>query len=190
MQMKFSDEHLIKGCRKQNRKMQQLLYDKYSGSMYAVALRYARSQLEAEDITQEAFVKVFKSIDSFRSDSSLGYWIKKIVVNTALNHQRSKLYLYPMVDVTEMQNWSEQDLVLSNFSYNELLDMIQQLPDGCRVIFNMYAIEGYKHHEIAEMLNVSEGTSKSQYSRAKLLLQKKIQDANKINYGTAGEING
>lgn len=188
--MKFSDEQLIKGCRNQDRKMQQHLYDKYSGSMYAIALRYSKIQSEAEDIIQEAFLKVFKSIGNFRSDSSLGYWIKKIVVNTALNHQRSKLYLYPMVDITDLKSWGNEEMTLSSFSHKELLNMIQELPDGCRIIFNLYAIEGYKHHEIADMLNVSEGTSKSQYSRAKSLLQKRIEDANKVNYGTAGEING
>ncbi len=181
--MSFSDKELIKGCREHNRFVQEKLYDKYSGAMYVVALRYAKMQQEAEDIVQEAFVKVFQNINKFREDSTLPYWIKKIVVNTALNHQRSKLYMYPMVDASELKNRGEEANALSDYSYQELLEMIQELPDGCRVIFNLYAIEGYKHHEIAKMLEISEGTSKSQYSRAKNLLQDKVMQRRRVNYG-------
>jgi RNA polymerase sigma-70 factor (ECF subfamily) len=179
--MSFSDEELIEGCRKSKRQFQEALYQKYSGVMYGVALRYSKMQQEAEDILQEAFIKVFHSIGKFRSDSSLAYWIKRIVINTALNHQRSKLYLYPMVDVVELKNWGTSASMISDFSHKELLEMIQDLPDGCRIIFNLYAIEGYKHHEIAEVLEISEGTSKSQYARAKTLLPQKIEYKNKIN---------
>ena len=181
--MSLSDEKLIKGCIKGSREMQQALYDKYSGSMYAVACRYAKAQQEAEDILQEAFIKVFQCIDTFRQESSLGYWLKRIVVNTALNNQRGKLYLYPMVDVTELRHWHEDEMAISNYSHQELIEMVQELPDGCRVIFNLYAIEGYKHHEIAKELDISEGTSKSQYSRAKMLLQQKLTQRNTVRYG-------
>lgn len=172
--MVLTDEVLIDGCKRHDRHMQQKLYDKYSKSMYVVALRYSRMQQEAEDILQEAFVKVFQSIDRFRGESSLPYWIKRIVINTALNHQRSKLYLFPMVDITELQTQGKAANVLSDLGYNELLKMVQELPDGCRIIFNLYAIEGYKHQEIADLLEISEGTSKSQYARAKMLLQGKV----------------
>jgi len=185
--MSFSEEHLIKGCQKGKREYQQALYDRYSDGMYLVALRYSKMQQEAEDILQEAFVKVFKNIKNFRKDSSLAYWIKRIVVNTALNHQRSKLYLYPMVDVNELKNRSEKESILSGMSHQELLSLIQELPTGCQVIFNLFAIEGYKHHEIAKMLEISEGTSKSQYSRAKSILMEKILNQEKISYGT-GEL--
>jgi len=181
--LSLSDEKLIEGCIKGSRDMQQALYDKYSGKMYAVALRYAKAQQEAEDVLQEAFIKVFQSLDSFRMESSLGYWLKRIVVNTALNSQRGKLYMYPMVDVTELKSWKEESVAISDYSHQELIEMVQELPDGCRVIFNLYAIEGYKHHEIAKELNISEGTSKSQYSRAKMLLQQKLAQRNTIRYG-------
>jgi RNA polymerase sigma-70 factor (ECF subfamily) len=128
-------------------------------------------------------VKVFNKIDSFKGESTIGYWIKRIVINTALNYQRSKLYLYPMVDVEELSNQSQVETTLSNYSYQELLEMIKTLPDGCQVIFNLYAIEGYKHQEIAKMLEISEGTSKSQYARAKQLLQKKLESNQRVNYG-------
>ncbi|MFY0687604.1 MAG: RNA polymerase sigma factor [Cyclobacteriaceae bacterium] len=188
--MTFTDEELIAGCCKNDHHAQESLYQKYARSMYTVALRYVKLEQEAEDILQEAFVKVFQKIDSFRQDSSLPYWIKRIVVNTALNHQRSKLYLYPMVDVNDLKDWSVQENALSTYSHNELLLMIKELPDGCRIIFNLYAIEGYKHHEIAEMLEISEGTSKSQYSRAKSLLKDKLERNNLMNYGQLGEQRG
>ena len=188
--MVLSDEVLIEGCKKHDRHMQQILYDKYSKSMYVVALRYSRMQKEDEDILQEAFVKIFQSIDRFRGESSLPYWIKRIVVNTALNHQRSKLYLFPMVDITELHDQGNRANVLSDLSYEELLSMVQELPDGCRIIFNLYAIEGYKHQEIAKMLKISEGTSKSQYARAKMLLQGKVIDSYGKQYARRREYGG
>ncbi len=181
--MSFSEEKLIKGCQKGKRDYQQALYDKYADGMYLVALRYSKMQQEAEDILQEAFVKVFKNISSFRKDSSLAYWIKRIVVNTALNHQRSKLYLYPMVDVTELNDWSDRESIISGLGYQELLELIRELPTGCQIIFNLFAIEGYKHHEIAKKLEISEGTSKSQYSRAKSILTEKIMNQEHLRYG-------
>lgn len=181
--MSFSEEKLIKECQKGKREYQQALYDKYSDGMYLVALRYSKMQQEAEDILQEAFIKVFKNIGKFRKDSSLAYWIKRIVVNTALNHQRSKLYLYPMVDVTELNDWSDNESIISGLGYQELLELIRELPTGCQVIFNLFAIEGYKHHEIAKQLEISEGTSKSQYSRAKSILIEKIMNQEQNKYG-------
>ncbi len=162
--------------------MQRALYERYAGAMLVVCMRYCKNKDNAEDILQEAFIKVFKSIQSFRGDSTLGYWVKRVVINTALNYQRGKLYLFPMVDINEIDPKQTQDLTLSNYQMDELLKMIQSLPIGCQVIFNMYAIEGYKHREIAKMLDISEGTSKSQYARARLLLQQMMADADKINY--------
>jgi RNA polymerase sigma-70 factor (ECF subfamily) len=184
--MSISEDKLITGCQKGKREYQQALYDKYCDGMYLVALRYSKMQQEAEDILQEAFIKVFKNIKDFRKDSSLAYWIKRIVVNTALNHQRSKLYLYPMVDVEDLKEWQDKESIISNLSHQELLEMIQELPGGCQVIFNLFAVEGYKHHEIAKELGISEGTSKSQYSRAKSLLVEKILSRERYN-GT-GEV--
>ncbi|MEQ9423212.1 MAG: RNA polymerase sigma factor [Cyclobacteriaceae bacterium] len=163
--------------------MQQLLYERYSSKLLAVSMRYSKLQSEAEDIVQEAFVKIFKNIKNFRQESSLWFWMKRIVVNTALNFHRSKLYLFPMVDSDQLKEENKGDYSLSDYHYNELLEMVQELPDGCQVIFNLFAIEGYKHYEIAEMLGVSEGTSKSQYSRARQLLQQKLLDMKGVEYG-------
>jgi len=184
--MSISEDNLIKGCRKGKREFQQALYDKYCDRMYLVALRYSKMQQEAEDILQEAFLKVFNNIKDFRKDSSLAYWIKKVVIHTALNYQRSKLYLYPMVDAKNLKDWESKESVLSNLSYKELLVLIRELPVGSQVIFNLFAIEGYKHHEIAKKLGISEGTSKSQYSRARSILVEKITRREK--YDEAGEV--
>lgn len=178
-----SEEELIAGCGNGERQLQRELYERYSRQMLVVCMRYAKSQQEAEDVLQEAFIKVFDHIKKFRKDSSLGYWIKKIVINTALNHRRKKLYLYPMVDVQDINLSQGPDFPLADIHFKDLLNMIQELPTGCQVIFNLYAIEGYKHHEIAQMLEINEGTSKSQYARAKNLLKEKLTELEKINYG-------
>ena len=180
--MKLSEAQIIKKCCQRDRKAQRELYDRYSSAMLMVSMRYSKNKDDAEDILQEAFIKVFKSIENFKHQSTLGYWIKRIVVNTALNFQRSKLYLFPMVDLDKISDKSWNDDTISNYSLMELLNMIQTLPFGCQVIFNLYAIEGYKHHEIAEMLDISVGTSKSQFARARALLKQMISSANNVNY--------
>jgi len=178
------EKALIEGCAKNKSSSQKQLYELFASKMLAIAMRYCKGQQEAEDVIQEAFLKVFNSISKFKGDSSLFYWIKRIVVNTALNHQRSKLYLFPMVDVNNL-NRQDESINLSGFTTNDLLKMIQSLPVGSQVIFNLYAIEGYSHKEIAEHLEISVGTSKSQYSRAKHLLREMIEKEEKINYGKA-----
>jgi len=169
----YSD--LVKRCARADNHAQKELYDLFSGRMFVVCLRYSKSQQEAEDILQESFIKVFNKIETFRGDSNLVYWIKRIVINTALNHQRSKLYQYPMHDIEDMKNDYNHEDVLSGFQLEDLLNMIRSLPEGCQTVFNLYAIEGYNHKEIGEMLGISEGTSKSQFSRARRLLQEKIR---------------
>ncbi|MCX2742356.1 RNA polymerase sigma factor [Mangrovivirga sp. M17] len=166
-----NEKLLIEACKRQDPKAQEELYQQFSPSMYAVCLRYSKSTLEAEDILQEAFIKVFRKISTYKGESSLGYWIKRIVINTAINSQRSKLYMFPMVDVADANIVMPGIDALNNLNHQDLLKMIKSLPDGCRVIFNLYAVEGYKHSEIAEMLEISEGTSKSQFARARQLLR-------------------
>jgi RNA polymerase sigma factor (sigma-70 family) len=141
--------------------------------MMAVCLRYSKTTAEAEDILQEAFVKVFNAIKDFRQESKLETWITRIMVNTALNVQRKKLYLYPMVDVEDLE-LPQTEVSISAIHFSQLIEMIQGLPQGCQIVFNLFAIEGYSHKEIAEQLGISEGTSKSQFARAKSLLQQRI----------------
>jgi len=171
----ISEEDLITGCCKNDRTFQRHLYEKYSRRMYVVCLRYTKNQLEAEDILQESFIKVFENIKKFRRECPLEAWIKRIVINTALKNNRSKLYLHPAVDVEHVEEDFNEEITLSNYNYRELLELIRQLPPRYQIVFNLYAIEGFQHKEIAEMLGTTEGTSKSQYSRARVILQKIVK---------------
>jgi RNA polymerase sigma-70 factor (ECF subfamily) len=170
----LNDQDLIKGCIDGNRASQKALYEKYCRQMMAICLRYAPSKVEAEDILQEGFIKIFSNLKSFRAESRLDTWMTRVMINTALNQNRQKLYLVPMLDVNDVQIQEMDDVSLSRFHFTELIHVIQSLPDGCRMVFNLFAIEGYGHKEIAEMLNINEGTSKSQYNRAKNLLRNKL----------------
>lgn len=169
----LSEQELIDGCRKGDRIFQQALYDRYCRKMMVVCLRYSKATAEAEDILQEGFVKIFQAMKDFRQESKLETWITRIIVNTALNSQRKKLYLYPMVDVEKI-DLPEDDVSVSGMHFTQLLEMIQSLPQGCQIVFNLFAIEGYNHKEIGQMLGISEGTSKSQYARARSLMQIKL----------------
>ena len=181
-----TEKELIEGCTNGDRAAQKALYECYCRKMMVICQRYAKSSQEAEDILQEGFIKVFASIKSFREESKIGTWITRIMVNTALNAQRQKLYLLPMVDVSEVTMWESEEISLSSFHLSELISMIQSLPDGCRIVFNLFAIEGYSHKEISELMGVSEGTSKSQFNRAKMLLRNKLK-VEKNSYERFGE---
>jgi RNA polymerase sigma factor (sigma-70 family) len=182
----LSEKELIEGCANGNRAAQKALYERYCRKMMVTCQRYAKSTQEAEDILQEGFVKVFANIKTFRGEAQIGTWITRIMINTALNAQRQKLYLLPMVDVSEVTIKENEEISLSSFHLAELIAIVQSLPDGCRIVFNLFAIEGYNHREIGEMVGISEGTSKSQYNRAKSLLRGKLE-AGKKEYEKFGE---
>ena len=167
-----TEAQLIQACLRNDRNAQRKLYNAYAGRMLVVCVRYVQNQAEAEDILQEAFIKIFQNLDKFRSESTLGAWIKRIVVNTAINQIRAGIHFKDISDVQEYENQvSDNQSVIEGIQFQELIEMIQKLPKGCQAVFNLFAIEGYKHHEIAELLNITEGTSKSQYSRARTILQ-------------------
>jgi len=182
----FREDDIIEGCRKGDKASQRVLYDHYGPKMLVTCLRYSKTREEAEDILQEGFIKVYNGLSKFRKESKLETWITRIMVNTALNYFRKKLYLFPMVDVEELNLPNEESLI-SNLHFHQLLEMIQSLPQGCQIVFNLFAIEGFSHKEIASQLGISEGTSKSQYARARNLLQKKLlKESNlKNRYGKA-----
>jgi len=165
---------------------QREFYERFAGQILSICRRYVRTTAEAEDILQEGFLKAFMNIKSFRSESSLLTWLTRIVIRTALNARRQKFYIISVMDseLPELEN--PDPSVFSNLETEQLISMIQELPDGSREIFNLYALEGYSHREISEMLGISEGTSKSQYSRARFLLRQKIMKINLSNhYGKA-----
>jgi len=184
-----TEKDLIEGCIKENRASQKALYERYCRKMMVVCQRYSKSIHEAEDVLQEGFLKIFANIKSFRGDARLDTWMTRIMINTALNAQRQKLYLIPMVDVETIDIKESEQVSLAGFHLNELINMIQSLPDGCRLVFNLFAIEGYSHKEIGDMLSISEGTSKSQYNRAKSLLKVKLsQQENKYEKFGEGKV--
>ncbi len=137
----------------------------------AICLRYAPTNFEAEDIMQEGFVKVFANIQNFKKDCPLEFWIRRIMINTALKHLRQKSLLTVSHETEEVASISSDTYNLTGYSLDELMGIIQSLAPRYRMVFNLYAIEGYNHKEIGEMLGISEGTSKSQYSRARAILQ-------------------
>jgi RNA polymerase sigma-70 factor (ECF subfamily) len=169
------EEEIICGCIKGDKKAQKALYDKYSAKMLGVCLRYFKNIDEAEDALQEGFIRVFNNIDKFRNEGSFDGWLRRIIVNTALNYYRSNLKHYYSIDYDEIEEVVE-DAKLSFDSLNVefLLNLIQSLPEGYRLIFNLYEIEGYSHKEIGIMLGISINTSKSQLMKAKKYLQHKL----------------
>ncbi|MGB3584936.1 MAG: RNA polymerase sigma factor [Tunicatimonas sp.] len=178
-----NEQALVARCIKGERLAQHELYEQYARQMMVVCMRYCKSREDAEDVLQEAFVKIFNSLEKFRGESSIKYWIKRIVINTALNHHRKKVYLYPHLDIEEVHHLGDEDVEIANYNYRDLLAILQSLPQGCQVIFNLYAVEGYKHKEIATMLSISEGTSKSQYARARSLIRDLITETGEVKHG-------
>lgn len=169
----FSESDMIEGCCKEDEKSQRHLYAHFCKKMLGVAMRYSSSKQQAEDILQDSFVKIFKNIRKFKQECPLEQWIRKIVVNTALTSNRKR---NDPLDIDEFKNvLSSEEISLSDIHYQDLVSMIQQLATSYRVVFNLYAIEGYQHKEISKLLNISEGASKSLYARAKYLLQNKIK---------------
>ena len=169
------EQELIQACLRNDRKAQRQLYQQYAGGMLVVCMRYVNNKAEAEDILQDAFIKVFHYLGSFRGESTLGAWIKRIVVNTALRHIQNA-YTFDDLEAVDRPNGKIEESVsgLQGLQFQELITLIHQLPKGCQTIFNLFAIECFQHNEIAEMLHISEGTSKSQYARAKQLLQQQL----------------
>jgi len=151
--------------------MQQELYQRFASKMYGVCLRYAGNAEEAEDILQDGFIKVFNKIDSYRGEGSFEGWIRRIFVNTAIEHFRKRIYLQPITDTEENTIQGKYLSALDHMAEKDIIHLVQQLSPGYRTVFNMYVVEGYTHRQIADALGISEGTSKSQLSRAKLILQ-------------------
>jgi RNA polymerase sigma-70 factor (ECF subfamily) len=167
-----SEQEIIEGCKKGKASSQEKLYQLYSRRMMAVCVRYTKSRFEAEDIFHEAFVKVFKNLQNYNGGSFEG-WMRRIFVNTAINYYHKNRKYQEQLDYStiEESSPSEEDIV-SDISGKELLLLIDQLPEGYKLVFNLYEVEGYTHREIGEMLGIAEGTSKSQLAKAKMHLKK------------------
>ncbi|WP_240671069.1 RNA polymerase sigma factor [Lacibacter luteus] len=170
----FTDADLIQGCIQGDRRMQKALYDKYAGKMYAVCLRYMSNADDAQDILQDGFIKVYKNLERFRGEGSFEGWVRRIFVNTAIEQIRKKkndLSLTEKEESIELKSVS----AIENINEKDLMKIIRDLSPGYRAVFNLYVVEGYSHKEIGDMLGISEGTSKSQLARARMILQEKIK---------------
>ncbi len=185
----MQDEYaLVEGCRRQDRIVQRLLYERFAGKLFVVCKRYIHDPDEAEDVLQDAFVKIYRHIDSFRFECPLEAWLKRVVINTALKAIRKQKPWEHTSDIQELAPVLPQaDESLPALNYQYLLKLVQELPPGCRAVFNLYAIEGYNHPEIAALLDIAEGTSKSQYARARGLLQQKLQSDKRLANGRPAE---
>ena len=174
--MNVTDEYIIKGCLNGDPKAQRALYEKYKVSMFRLCLRYANDQMEAEDILQEGFINVFRDLKQFSFSGALGGWIRRVIVNVALQHIRKKKRLFPTVELDHaMMEVSHLNTTLAQLNAEALTIMVQKLPPGYRAVFNMYVIEGYNHKEISEQMEITIGTSKSQLSKAKAMLRQQLK---------------
>jgi RNA polymerase sigma-70 factor (ECF subfamily) len=173
----YSDDELIKGCQNEDRKFQKMLYQKYAPLMYNICLGYLKERSIAQDILQEGFIKVFKNIKNFKGTGSFEGWLRKIFTNTVIDYFRKNNTLSNhIISGPEVENEEVPSHIIEQINAEDILIKVGQLPEGARVIFNLYALEGYTHKEISERLNVSEGTSKSQLNRAKSILKKWLEE--------------
>ncbi len=176
------DEELIRGCIREDESSQRELFHRYAGKMLGVCQRYARNSMDAEDIVQDAFIKVFDKIKQFKSEGSFEGWIRKIVVNTALKKYTVIRYDKEVsgFEITDRNENATEATAFSHLNEKDLLMLINNLPDGYRLIFNLYVIEGYQHEEIADMLGIQPGTSRSQLVKARNMLKNKIMQMQKV----------
>ena len=171
----FSEEEILKGCKANKRKFQEILYRKYAKKMYGICLSYAGVRELAQDILQDSFIKIFDKIREYRMEGSLEGWIRRIVTNTAIDHirQRGRIQNY-ITDKEEIKDEVHEMNALQDLQTQDVLNQVAKLPDGARLVFNLYALEGYTHKEIAEKLDITEGTSKSQFNRARRILMSRL----------------
>lgn len=170
-----SESDLIKGCLNGDGRMQEALYRRFAPKMYAVCLRYANNADDAQDLLQEGFIKVYRNLGKYRGDGSFEGWIRRIFVNTSIENFRKKSAVLTGLGEREEKTIEDADIsALDQLAEKDIIQFIQELSPGYKTVFNLYVIEGYSHREIADMLGISEGTSKSQLARAKGILQKKV----------------
>jgi RNA polymerase sigma-70 factor (ECF subfamily) len=170
----IEDTDLIKECISGERRAQKQLYDKYSAKMYAVCIRYMGNSDDASDILQDGFIKVYKNLEKFRGEGSFEGWLRRIFANTAIEQLRKKKLNFSTSDKEEQIEFKAPGAI-DKLSEKDLLKIVSELSPGYRTVFNMYVVEGYGHKEIAEIMNISEGTSKSQLARARMILQEKVK---------------
>lgn len=172
----LGEYELARRCQREERSAQETLYARFARRMFAVCLRYARHRPEAEDLLQEGFIRVFDKLHGFRMEGSLEGWIRRIMVHTCINHLRKKSVRDEVLGADPVRERSVAPAALTNLGQEELLSLVQQLPSGYRMVFNLYAIEGYDHAEIAELMGCGESTSRSQLAKARRMLQRRLEE--------------
>jgi RNA polymerase sigma factor (sigma-70 family) len=172
----LNEETLISECLKNNRLAQKELYDKFASKLMGVCIRYTNSKEDAEDVLIEGFTAIFQKLQMYKGEGSFEGWMKRIMVNTAISHFRQNSKYRFHQDIDEVINISEkQETVIEHMEAKRILQLVNSMPEGYKVIFNLFAVEGFTHREIGEMLNISEGTSKSQFSKGRKWLQNKLE---------------
>lgn len=180
MPTKYSNiEYLIKCCLRQEPEAQRHLYQSFASTLYSICLRYTKNTPDAEDLLQDAFIKIFQNLDKYNHQGSFEGWLKRLTVNLAINnyHSKKKEQVEPLQETHEHHCHND---ILEHMNADQILVVIGRLPEGYRMVLNLYAIDGYTHKEIAQMLGISEGTSKSQLSRAKASLLSMISKENEV----------
>jgi RNA polymerase sigma-70 factor (ECF subfamily) len=173
-----TEADLIKGCIKRERSAQKHLYETFSPKMYGICCRYVKNPMEAEDVLITAFTKILERIEQFKGEGSFEGWIRRVVVNEALTFLRKNRSMYVETELEAAHREPDYQTLSDHLEAEDLLNLIQELPSGYRIVFNLYAIDGYSHKEIADQLNITESTSKSQLSRARVFLQKLLVEQN------------
>jgi len=176
----LTDFEIINGCIRQNTNCQRMLFEQYAGKFMTVCKRYANDDMEAEDMLQEGFVRIFNNIHQFKFEGSFEGWMRRIVVNVALKSLQKKKLKFSEIKDNSVDTPSIQAYAYNHLGEEELLKLINNLPDGYRIVFNLAVIEGYSHEEIAKMLNVQPSTSRSQLVKARKMLQSQILEIQKI----------
>ncbi len=172
----MTEQDLIKGCIEENRQIQRLLFEQYAPRLLTVALRYAHHRAEAEDLLQDSFVKIFNNVKNFENKGSFEGWMRRIVINTALKNYQKLRFQREEIGLERAPDQNVAPSAITNMGEAELLAVISKLPDGYRIVFNMAAIEGFSHAEIAQHLGIEESTSRSQLTKARTMLQRFLKE--------------
>ncbi len=187
LEQQYTIDELIRYCKAGERKAQELLYKKFAAKMLGVCMRYSTDRMEGEDMLQNGFIRVFQKIGDYRAEGSFEGWIRRIMVHSSIEYYRKHHKVLQLVDLEDASNEASVDpLATANLAANDLLVLIRQLSPGYRLVFNLYAIEGYSHREIAELTGMTEGASKSQLSRARTVLKQQIIKMEGKRYENAG----
>jgi RNA polymerase sigma-70 factor (ECF subfamily) len=186
LEHKYTIDTLVNKCKAGERKAQELLYKQFAAKMLGVCMRYATDRMEAEDMLQNGFIRVFQKMCDYRGEGSFEGWVRRIMVHSSIEYYRKHHKMMQVVDMDEVDEPSVDPVAMANLDAKDLITLIQQLAPGYRMVFNLYAIEGFSHKEIGEIIGISEGASKSQLSRARAILKEQVLKTSNKSYENAG----